>query len=117
MPQLIVPVVRSVVYDLRERIYHNKEKVMTRRDIPTLARSPLSSEHTDRNLFPQPFVSGKSQMLNMEVIDPLLNIKLRHYYSRSKYTGSTVSLIIPINKEIACTLNLGIFMVILSYGN
>ena len=90
VPRLTVPVVRNVVYDLRERIYHNKEKVMTRSDIPVFARSPLSREPADRRLFPQTHVSGKNQLVNLEMVDPVLDVKLRQYYSRSKYTGSTV---------------------------
>ena len=90
MPQLTVPVVRSLIYDLRERIYHNSEKVMTRRDIPVFAHSPLSSQPDDRKLFPQSVVKGKNQIINLEVVDPVLNVKLRHYYSRSQYNGDTV---------------------------
>jgi hypothetical protein len=86
-----VPVSRSLVYDLRERIYHNKEKVMTRRDAPVFARFPLSSAPADRKLFPQSEVHGKDQVVSMEIVDPVLNVKLRHYYSRTQYTGSTVS--------------------------
>lgn len=91
VPKLTVPVSRSIVYDLRERIYHNREKVMTRTDIPVFAHSPLSSEPADRKLFPQPETRGKDQVLNMEVVDPVLNVKLRQYYSRSQYAGDTVS--------------------------
>lgn len=90
VPQLTVPAIRSLVYDLRERIYHNKEKVMTRRDIPAFAHSSFSSEPADRKLFPQTVVQSKNQVVNMEVIDPALNVKLRHYFSRSQYSGSTV---------------------------
>ena len=79
------------MYDLRERIYHNKEKVMTRRDVPVFAHSPLSSEPADRKLFPQSDIHGRDRVLNMEVVDPVLNVKLRQYYSRSQYTGDTVS--------------------------
>ena len=89
-PQLTVPVVRNLVYDLRERIYHNKEKVMTRSDIPVFSYSPLSKEPADRRLFPQTHVSSKNQLVNIEVVDPVLDVKLRHYYTRSQYTGSTV---------------------------
>ena len=90
VPRLTVPVVRSLVYDLRERIYHNKHKVMTRSDVPVFARSPLSSEPSDRKLFPQTLVTSRSKLVNMDVVDPVLGVKLRHYYSRSQYTGSTV---------------------------
>ena len=79
------------MYDLRERIYHNKEKVMTRRDVPVFAHSSLSSELADRKLFPQSDIHGRDQVLNMEIVDPVLNVKLRQYYSRSQYTGDTVS--------------------------
>ena len=90
MPQLTVPVVRSLIYDLRERIYHNIEKVMTRRDVPVFAHSPLSNEPADRKLFPQSVIQGRNKIVNMEVVDPVLNVKLRQYYSRSQYTGDTV---------------------------
>ena len=79
------------MYDLRERIYHNEEKVMTRRDIPVFAHSPFSSEPADRKLFPQSDIQGKDHLVNMEVVDPVLNVKLRQYYSRSQYAGDTVS--------------------------
>lgn len=91
VPQLTVPVSRSLVYDLRERIYHNKEKVMTRRDIPVFAHTPLSSELADRKVFPQSEIHGRDQVLSMEVVDPVLNVKLRQYYSRSQYAGDVVS--------------------------
>ena len=91
VPQLIVPVSRSLVYDLRERVYHNKEKVMTRMDFPVFAHSPLSSEPADKKQFPQPEVHGRDRVLSMEVVDPVLNVKLRQYYTRSEYAGSAVS--------------------------
>lgn len=93
VPQLTVPVERSLVYDLRERIYHNREKVMMRWDNPMFSDSPLSSEPADRRLFPQTVVETKDQIVNLEVIDSVQNVKLRQYYSRSRHTGSTVELI------------------------
>ena len=90
VPRLTVPVKRSLVYDLRERIYHNKEKVMTRSDVPMFARFPLSSEPSDRKLFPQTVVQSRDHIVSLEVIDPVLNVKLRQYYSRSRYTGNAV---------------------------
>ena len=90
VPKLTVPVTRNVVYDLRERLYHNKEKVMTRRDIPVFAQSSLSSEPADRKLFPQTVILSKNQIVNIEVVDPVSKVKLRHYYSRSHFTGNTV---------------------------
>ena len=89
VPQLTIPVKRSLVYDLRERIYHNKEKVMSRVDVPLFTRLPLSSEPSDRKLFPQTVVQS-NQIVSLEVTDPVLNVKLRQYYSRSRYTGNAV---------------------------
>lgn len=63
---------------------------MTRSDIPIFAHSPLSSEPSDRKLFPQTVVQSRDQIVSLEVIDPVLNVKLRQYYSRSRYAGNTV---------------------------
>lgn len=92
VPKLTVPITRSLVYDVRERIYHNKEKVMTRSDTPSFTHSPFSREPSDRKLFPQTLVHSKDRLLNVEVVDPVLNVKLRHYYSRSQFSGKTVEL-------------------------
>lgn len=64
---------------------------MTRRDAPVFAQSPLSREPADRKLFPQSEIHGGDRLVNVEIIDPILNVKLRQYYSRSQYTGDTVS--------------------------
>ena len=72
---------------------------MTRADVPIFASSPLSSEPSDRKLFPKTVVHN-NEIVSLEVIDPVLNMKLRQYYSRSQYTGNAVESI-SVTRDLA----------------
>ena len=67
--------------------------------------SPLSSEPADRMLFPQTVIETKDQIVNLEVIDSVQNVKLRQYYSRSRHTGSTVESDHNIIYILICSYN------------